>query len=72
MGIENVTDEQRDEHDDEGITAKLKDGIRLPKSIAEKVAPACVWIVYAIAAYIVLQGISDAISNAVKIVRNEP
>lgn len=59
-----MTDEQRDEHDDEGITAKLKDGIRLPKSIAEKIAPACVWVVYAAAVWIVLHGIANAIKIA--------
>jgi hypothetical protein len=60
-----VTDDKHhDEQDDEGITAKLREGIRLPKSIAEKIAPACVWVVYAAAVWIVLHGIANAIKIA--------
>ena len=55
-----MSDEQHENHnDDDGITAKFKDGIRLPKSIADRVAPACVWIVYAIALWIVLHGLAN-------------
>lgn len=55
-------DKQHDERDDEGITARLKDGVRLPKSVAEKMAPASVWLVYAIALWIVMHGLANAIS----------
>lgn len=61
-----MTDEQRDEHDDEGITAQFKDGIRLPKSVAEAMAPASKWLVYALAATCVFYGICLGVARIIE------
>jgi hypothetical protein len=58
-----VDDEkQHDEHDDQGITVSAQKGIRLPKSVADRMAPPAVWLVYAIALWIVFHGLANAIA----------
>ena len=61
-----MADEQRDEHNDEGITAKLKDGIRLPKSVAEQMAPASKWFVYALSATCFIYGVCLGIARIIE------
>jgi len=59
-----VTDEkQHDEHDDEGITISgLTGRARLPKNMADAMAPAAVWLVYSIAASIFFYALCHGIS----------
>ena len=55
-------EKQHDEHDDQGITVSAQKGIRLPKSVADRMAPPAVWLVYAIALWIVFHGLANAIA----------
>ena len=68
MGI--VTDEKNPhEHDDDddGIVAGGALGkIRLPKSIADAMAPASVWLMYAIAASVIILALCFGISRVVE------
>lgn len=64
-----MTDEQKqhDEDDDDGITAGGALGkIRLPKSIADAMAPASVWLMYAIAASVIIMALCFGISRVVE------
>lgn len=57
-----MADETPDKND-EGITAKFRDGIRLPKSMANAMAPASVWLMYAIALAVVILALSFGIAR---------
>jgi hypothetical protein len=60
-----VTDENKteDDHDDEGITfSGLTARARLPKKMAEAMAPAAVWLVYSISASIFFYALCHGIS----------
>lgn len=56
-------DKQHDEQrDDEGITVRVREGVRLPKSIADRMAPASVWLVHAAAGWIILHGLANFVA----------
>lgn len=64
-----MTDEKQphDEDDDNGITAGGALGkIHLPKSIADAMAPASVWLMYAIAASVIILALCFGISRVVE------